>query len=150
MRRGLVVQFVPLYVMVTLCGLSPYLTLLQSGGVVVMVIVVVMPAVTGIAVCLVFVMFVVMMQGLAIAVLVLFIVLKVEAVVVTVIRVAAPVTQGFLWVQRGPLALWCGAVLPHLVDEADFGHVVYDEHFSPVRDWFGLSSTEMNVHDENC
>lgn len=145
MRRGLVVQFVLPDVLVALCGLSLPLTPLQSGGMVVMVVVVVMPAV-GIAVCLVFVMFVVSMQTVAIAVLVLVVVMM---VVVTVIRVAVPVTHGFLRVQRGPLALRCSAVLPHLIDEEDFGHVVYDEHLGPVRDWLGFSSTEMNVHDKD-
>lgn len=129
---------------VVLCGLSLGLTPLQSGSVVVMVVIMMTPN-GGAAVGLVFVMFVVMVHTVAIAGLV--------RTMKMVIMVRALITglglDGFLRVERGSLAFWCGAVLPHLVDEEDFGHVVDDEHLSPVRDWLGLSTTEMNVHDED-
>lgn len=131
---------------VALCGLLLSLPPLQSGSVVGVVVVMVTGA-AGVAVCLAFVMLVVMMQAVAVAVLV-----RVAVMVVvgeTVIKVAALITYGFLRVQRRPRTLRRSAVLPHLVDEEDFGHVVYDEHLSPVRDRLGLSTTEMNVHDED-
>lgn len=109
-----------------------------------MVVVIVTVAI-GIAVHLVFV---VMMDAMAVAVLVQVTFMMVD-VVEGVIKVCAPIAHRFLWVQRGLLTLWCSAVLPHLVDEEYFGHVVDDEHLSPVRDRLGLSTTEMNVHDED-
>lgn len=147
MRKGLVVQFIPPNVGVALC-VSLRLAPLQSGSVVVMVVVMVTAAV-GVAIRLAFVRLVVMMHAVAIAVLVGVTVVVVDAVMETVIMVAVLIAHGFLGVQRGPLTLRCSAVLPHLVDEEDFGHVVYDEHLSPVRDRLGLSTTEMNVHDED-
>lgn len=92
--------------------------------------------------------FAVMMDAMAIAVLVLVTFMMVD-VMETVTEVCVLITHRFLGVQRGPLTLRCSAVLPHLVDEKYFGHVVYDEHLSPVRDRLGLSTTEMNVHDED-
>lgn len=142
MRRGLIVQLIPPDVVIVLCGLSLPLTPLQSGSVVVVVVEVVTAAV-GVAVGLAFVM----VHAVAVAVLVR--VTFMMVVVETVIMVAALIAHGFLGVERGPLALRRGAVLPHLVDEEDFGHVVYDEHLSPVRDRLGLGATEMNVHDED-
>ncbi len=146
MRRGLVVQLIPPDVVVALCGLSLPLTPLQSGSVVVVVVEMVAAAV-GVAVRLAFVTLVVMVHAVAVAVLVR--VTFMMVVMETFIVVAALITHGFLGVQRGPLALRRGAVLPNLVDEEDFGHVVYDEHLSPVRDRLGLGATEMNVHDED-
>lgn len=148
MKLGLVIQFIPPDVVVVLCGLSLPLTPLQSGRVVVVVVVMVTAAV-GVAIRLAFVILVVMMHAMAVAVLVRVTFMMVD-VVETVIEVASLITHGFFRVQWGPLALRRGAVLPHLVDEEDFGHVVYDEHLSPVRDRLGLSTTEMNVHDEDC
>lgn len=141
MRRGLVVQLIPPDVVV-----APPLTPLQSGSVVVMVVEMVAAAVS-VAVRLAFVMLVVMVHAVAVAVLVR--VSFMMVVVEMVIKVATLIAHGFLRVQRGPLTLRRGAVLPHLVDEEDFGHVVYDEHLSPVRDRLGLCATEMNVHDED-
>lgn len=40
-------------------------------------------------------------------------------------------------------------VLSHFIHEENLGHVVDDEHFSPVWNRFGLSTTEVNVHDED-
>lgn len=144
-RRGLVVQFVPPDMVVALRGFSLCLTPLQSGSIVVMVVKMMIPAV-GSAVGLALVMLV---NAVAIAVLVLVTVVMVDAVMKPVVLVAGLIAHGFLGVQRGLLALWCGAVLPHLVDEEDFRHVVNDEHLGPVRDWLSLSTTEMNVHDED-
>lgn len=139
-------------VVVVLRGLSFCLTPLQSGSVVVMVVIMMTPAV-GAAVGLVFVMLAVMVHTVTIAVLVKVTVVMIDAVIKTVIMVAALIISlgwdGFLGVERGSFALWRRAVLPHLVDEEDFGHVVDDEHLSPVRDWLGLGTTEMNVHDED-
>lgn len=42
-----------------------------------------------------------------------------------------------------------GAVFSHLVHKEDLGHVVDDEDFGPAGNWFGLGSTEVDVHDEN-
>lgn len=123
-------------------------TPLQPGSVVVMVVVMVMPAV-GVAVCLSFVMVFVMMYAIPIAVFVWITVSIVEAIMEAVVMVAALITHWFLWVEWGPLAFWRGAVLPDFIDKEDFGHVVNDEHLSPVRDWFGFSTAEMNVHDED-
>lgn len=85
----------------------------------------------------------VIVDTVAIAILVGVAVMVVHAVVKMVIA------HGFLRIQGGPLTLWRSAVLSHLVDKKDFGHVVDDEHFGPVRDWLGLGTTEMNVHDED-
>lgn len=136
MRWGLVVQFIPPDVVVTLCGLSHPLNPVNPRSVVVMVDADVR------------LVFAVMTDAMAVAVLVLITVMMVD-VVETVIKVCALITHRLLGVQRGPLTLWCSAVLPHLVNEEYFGHVVYDEHLSPVRDRLGLSTTEMNVHDED-
>lgn len=138
MVGGLVVQFIPPDVGVVLSGVSLPLAPLQSGSVVVMV-----TAIVGVAVRLAFVM----MHTVAVAVLVR--VAVVMVVMEMVIVVAALIVHRFLGVQRGPLTLRRGAVLPHLIDEEDFGHVVYDENLSPVRDRLGLSTTEMNVHDKD-
>lgn len=89
----------------------------------------------------------VMVDAMAVAVLVRGTFMVID-VMETVIKVCAHIA-GFLRVQRGSLALRCCAVLPHLIDEEYFGHVVDDEHLSPVRDWLGFSTTEMNVHDED-
>lgn len=86
----------------------------------------------------------VIVDTVAIAILVGVAVMVVHAVVKMVIM-----AHGFLGIQGGPLTLWRSAVLSHLVDKKDFGHVVNDEHFGPVRDWLGLGTTEMNVHDED-
>lgn len=91
---------------------------------------------------------VVMVDGMAVAELI-WITFMVIDVMETVVKVSALFAHGFLGVQRGLLGLRCHAVLSHLVDKEYFGHVVYDEHFCPVRDWLGLSATEMNVHDED-
>lgn len=91
--------------------------------------------------------FVVMVDATAVAVLVRGTFMIID-VMETVIEVYAQIA-GLLWVQRGSLTLWCCAVFPHLIDKEYFGHVVYDEHLSPVRDWLGFSTTEMNVHDED-
>lgn len=64
-------------------------------------------------------------------------------------RVVEVIAHRFLRVQLDALALRCGAVLPHLIDEEYFGHVVDDEHLGPVRDRLGLGAAEMNVHDED-
>ncbi len=143
MRGDFVVKFIPLYVVIALCGLSLPLRPLQSGGVVVIVVVMVTTA-AGIAILLAFVMLAVMMYAVAIAVLV-----QVAFMVIVVIKVARLIHHGFLRVQWGPLTLGRSTVLPHLIDEEDFGHVVYDKHLGPVRDWLSLSTTEMNVHDED-
>lgn len=111
-----------------------------------MVVVMVTVAI-GIAIRLLFVV-VVMMDAMAIAVLVQVTFLVVD-VVEEVIKVCAPIAHRLLWVQQGLLTLWCSAVLPHFIDKEYFGHVVDDEDLSPVRDWLGLSTTEMNVHDED-
>lgn len=42
-----------------------------------------------------------------------------------------------------------GTVLPHLVHTENLGHVVNDEDFGPLGNWFGLSTTEVDVHNEN-
>lgn len=42
-----------------------------------------------------------------------------------------------------------GTVLPHLVHTENLGHVVDDENFGPLGNWFGLSTTEVDVHNEN-
>lgn len=123
---------------VALHGLSLPFTPLQSGNVVVVVVVMVM---VDVAVRLVFLM----VHAVAVAVLVRVAVVIME----TVIQEAAFPAHGFVRVQRGSLTLRGGAVLPHLVDEEDLRHVVYDEHLSPLRDRLGLSTTEMNVHDED-
>lgn len=152
MRRGLVVKLIPPDVVVVLCGLSLGLPPLQSGSMIVVVVIMMTPA-GGAAVGLVFVMLVAVMHTVAIAVLVRITVVIIDAILKTVITVEGLIIglgwDGFLGVKRGSLALWRGAVLPHLVDEEDLGHVVNDEHLSPVRDRFGLSTTEMNVHDED-
>lgn len=147
MRWDLVVEFIPLDVVVALYGLSLPLSSIQFTGVVVMVVVTVMAAVC-FAICLAFVMFVVMMPAVAVTVLVWVLFMMID-VMEAVIMVAGLIAHGFLRVQWSPLVLWRGAVLPNLIDEEDFGHVVYDEHFSPVRNRLGLSTTEMNVHDED-
>lgn len=153
MRRRLVVQVVPPDVVVVLCGLLPRLTSLQPGSVIV-VIVIMMSPVVGASICLVFMMLVAMVLAVTVAVLVSVRVVMIGGVMETFIVVAALVAglawEGFLRIQRGLFTLWCSAVLPHLVNKEDFGHVVDDEHLSPVRDWLGLSTTEMNVHDEDC
>ena len=149
MWRGLVVQLLLPDVVVVLRGLLLCLTPLQSGGVVVLVVVVTLIPAVGTAVCTVFVMLTVTVHAVAVAVLVHLTIVVVEPIVKTVLVVAANVVQWLLGVQWGPLALRSRAVLPHLVDEADFGHVVDDEHFGPVWDGLGLSATEMNVHDED-
>lgn len=148
MLRGLVVQFIPPDVVVVLSGLVLCLTPLQPGSLVTVVFVTVMPA-FGAAICLSFFMAIVMMHAMTIAVLVCITVCIVEVIVEVVVMVAALIAHGFFWIQRGPLALWRSAVFPNFIDKEDFGHVVDDEHLSPVRDWFGLSTAEMNVHDED-
>lgn len=140
-RGRLVVQFVPPDVVVSLCG-SP-LTPLQSVVVVVMVL-----AAVGLAVRLTFLVPAVVMHAVAVAVLVRVALVMVDVMEAVIVE-GALLADGLLGPQRGPLALWRGAVLPHLVDEEDFGHVVYDEHLGPVRDRLGLGTTEMNVHDED-
>lgn len=144
MRGRLVVQSFPPDVVVALCGLSFPLAPLQSGS----VVVVMLTAVVGVSIRLAFVVLVVMIHAVAVAVLVRVAVVMVVAEMVINMEAAVTV-HGLLGVQRGPLTLRRSAVLPHLVDEEDFGHVVYDEHFGPVRDRLGLSTTEMNVHDED-
>lgn len=42
-----------------------------------------------------------------------------------------------------------GTVLPHLVHTENLGHVVNDENFGPLGNGFGLSTTEVDVHNEN-
>lgn len=42
-----------------------------------------------------------------------------------------------------------GTVLTHLINKENLGHVVNDEDFRPVGDWFGLCTTEVDVHDED-
>lgn len=42
-----------------------------------------------------------------------------------------------------------GAVLAHFINTENLGHIVNDEDFSPVGDWFSFCTTEMNVHDED-
>ena len=42
-----------------------------------------------------------------------------------------------------------GAVLTHFINKENLGHVVDDEDFCPVGDWFGLCTTEVDVHDED-
>lgn len=148
LRRGLVIQLILPDVVVVLCELSLCLTPLQSGNVVVMVVVMMIPAV-GSTVCPALVMLIVVVQAVAVAVLVQVAVMMVDPVMKKVLVAAVIIANGLLWVQWGPFALGCRAVLPNLVDEENLGHVVDDEHFSPVRDWLGLSATEMNVHDED-
>ena len=148
LRRGLVVQFILPEVVVALCGPLPCLTPLQSGCVVVVVVIMMVSAV-GSAVHLAFVMLVAMVHAVAVAVLVRVTVVMVDGVVKIVVVVAALIAHGLLGEKWGSLTLRRGAVLPHLIDKEDFGHVVNDEHLSPVRDWLGLSTTEMNVHDED-
>lgn len=92
---------------------------------------------------------VVVMVGVAVG---LVFVMMMYAVVVTVlirvVKVHSLIHERFIRVQQGPVTLWCSAVLPHLVHEEYFGHVVNDEHLGPVRHRLGLSSAEMNVHDK--
>lgn len=144
---SLVVQLLSRDVVVVLHGLSIALASAQPGRVFVPVVVMVMAAVHA-AVCLTFGMLV-MLQAVAIAVLVRIAVVMVEAVVAAVIIVDAFIAHGFLWVQGGPLTLRRGAVLPHFINKEDLRHVVDDQNFCPLRDRFGLGSTEMNVHDED-
>lgn len=122
-RCSLVVQFIPPDVVILSGRFS--LNPVHPRCVVVMV---------DVAVALVFVM---MMYAVAVTVL------------IRVIKVCSLINERFLRVQRGPVTLWCSAVLPHLVHEEYFGHIVNDEHLGPVRHWLGLSSTEMNVHDKD-
>lgn len=42
-----------------------------------------------------------------------------------------------------------GAVLTHFIHKENLGHVVDDEDFCPVGDWFGLRTAEVDVHDED-
>lgn len=42
-----------------------------------------------------------------------------------------------------------GTVLTHLINKENLGHVVNDEDFCPVGNWFGLCTTEVYVHDED-
>lgn len=109
-----------------------------------MVVIMVTPA-SGAAVSLAFLMLVVMVHTVAIAVLVRIM----KMLIVVQAPIVVLVWNWFLGVERGPLTLWCCAVLPHLIDKDDFGHVVDDKHLGPVGDWLGLSTTEMNVHDED-
>lgn len=122
-RGRFVVQLVPPDMVVLPCGCS--LIPVYPRHVVVVV---------GVAVGLVFVM---MVYTMAIAVL------------VCVIQVWRIIHWRLVWVQRGPVTLWRSAVLPHFVYKEYFGHVVNDEHLSPVRYRLGFSPTEMNVHDED-
>lgn len=89
--------------------------------------------------------FVVMVDAVAVAVLVWVTLMEVEVMR----RVIKVVARGIFRIQRDAFALRCRAILPHLIDEEDFGHVVDDEHLGPVRDRLSLSTAEMNVHDEN-
>lgn len=150
--RGLVVQLVP-DVAVALRGLCLRLAPLDPGGVVVVVVVMAMTLDVAVRLWGVFVFFgamlVLVMWAVAVAVPVRVTVRMVEGVAEAVVVVVALFAHGFLGVQWGSLALRGGAVLPHLVDEEELGHVVYDEHSGPVRDGLGLSAAEMNVHDED-
>lgn len=137
-RRSLVVQLVPPDVVVALWCLP--LVPLQSGCMVVVVVIMV-TAIVGVAVRLYFVMLVGVRHGVAVVVLV--------PIVVVMVVMEMVIAGGLLGVQWGPLTRWSCAVLPHLVHKEDFGHVVDDEHLCPVRNRLGLSTTEMNVHDED-
>lgn len=90
--------------------------------------------------------FVGMVDTVAVAVLVRVTLMKVSEVMRRVIKVVA---HGIFGIQWDAVALRCRAILPHLIDEEYFGHVVNDEHLGPVRDRLSLSTAEMNVHDEN-
>lgn len=89
--------------------------------------------------------FVGMVDTMASAVLVCVTSMKVEVIG----RLTEAIAHTFLGVQWVAVALWCSAILPHLIDKEYFGHVVDDEHLGPVRDRLGLRATEMNVHDED-
>lgn len=145
-RRGLVVQFIPPDVVVALGVLSPPLPPLQSGGMVV-VVVVMMTAAVGFAICLAFGMLCVIIPSVSIAVPVWF--TGIMVVMERVIKVTSHIAHRFFRPQWGPLTFCCGAVFSHLIHKEYFRHVVDDEHLCPVRDWLGLGSTEMDVHDEN-
>lgn len=123
--RSLVVQFVPSDVVIVLCGLLFDFTPLHGGSMVVVIVVQVVSTV-GVSVGLASVILVGMMGRLAIAVLVRVAVMLVEAIMEAFFIVATLVTRGFLWIERGPLALGCCAVFPYFIDEKDFRHVVDD------------------------
>lgn len=84
-------------------------------------------------------------DAMAIAVLVCITLMKVEVMG----RVVEVIVHGFLGVPWDAFALRCSTILPHLINEEYFGHVVDDEHLGPVRDRLGFGATEMNVHDED-
>lgn len=132
MRGPVVVQIITPDVVVALRGFCPPPTRLHSRATRVVAAVVAMSR-----------------PGAAIAVLVQVTVVVVDPLVIVVFRVVDGSIRGFLGVQQGPLTLGGGTVLPHLVHKEDFGHVVDDEHFGPVGDWFGLGAAEMNVHDKD-
>lgn len=69
----------------------------------------------------------------------------------TTVKVAVSLQAGqrVLREDRAMLAFRGSAVLPHLIHKEDLGHVVDDQDFGPVGDRFGLSTTKMNVHDED-